>query len=110
MQPLHPLILASTSATRRQMMQNAGLTLHFQASNVDEDAIRTTHAGSGPKSMAQILADAKALSILAPGSIVIGADQTLEIDGRVFSKARTIAGARQQLLALRGQTLTSIPL
>jgi septum formation protein len=104
MKPVHPLILATTSSARRQMMENAGLSFHFQAPEVNEDAVRQANAGLDANSMAQLLADTKALSIIAQESIIIAADQTLEIDGAILTKTRSIAEARQQLIALRGQT------
>ena len=104
MKPFHPLIMATTSAARRQMMENAGLKVHFQAPDLDEDALRQANNSLDGKCMAQILADAKASSIIAPDSIVIGADQTLELHGRLLTKPKTLVDARIQLQAMRGHT------
>jgi septum formation protein len=104
MKPFHPLIMASTSTARRQMMENAGLKVHFQAPDLDEDALRQANLGLNGKCMAQILADAKASSIIAPDSIVIGADQTLELHGQPLTKPNTLVNARRQLQAMRGHT------
>jgi septum formation protein len=100
----HPLIVASTSAARRQMLERAGLMVHFRAPNLDEDILRWANSDLDGRGMAQFLADAKASSIITPNSIVIGADQTLELNGKLLTKAKTLNGARHQLLALRGQT------
>jgi septum formation protein len=52
------------------------------------------------------LAEAKAASVAGykRGRLVLGADQTLSFSGRVFSKPRTLAEARDQLLGFSGQT------
>jgi septum formation protein len=104
MKPFHPLIMATTSAARRQMMENAGLRVHFQAPDLDENALRQANTGVDGKCMAQILADAKASSIIAPDSIVIGADQTLELLGQLLTKPKTLVDARHHLHAMRGHT------
>ena len=104
MKPFHPLIMATTSAARRQMMERAGLKVHFQAPDLYEDALRQANVGLDGKCMAQILADAKASSIIAPDSIVIGADQTLELHGQLLTKPKTVVDARHQLQAMRGLT------
>lgn len=100
----HPLIMATTSTARRQMMEKAGLRLHFQSPELDEDALRQANSGLDGKGMAQILADAKASSVISTDSLVIGADQTLDLNGRLFSKPHTLAEARSQLQMLRGHT------
>ena len=102
MKPFHPLIVATTSAARRQMMEKAGLKVHFQPPGLNEDALRQANVGLDGKCMAQTLADAKASSIITPDSIVIGADQTLELHGQLLTKPKAMVDARQQLKAMRG--------
>jgi septum formation protein len=104
MKPFHPLIMATTSAARRQMMEKAGLKVHFQSPDLNEDALRQANTGLDGKCMAQTLADAKASSIIAPDSIVIGADQTLELHGQLLTKPKDMVDARQQLKAMRAHT------
>ncbi len=104
MKPFHPLTMATTSAARRRMMENAGLKVHFQAPDLDEDALRQANTSLDGKCIAQILADAKASSIIAPDSIVIGADQTLELHGQLLTKPKTLLHARHQLQTMRGHT------
>ena len=99
------IILASTSTTRQHMLHQAGLSFTAMAASLDEE---TEKANLGPrtaKSMARALALAKARSVSASHAtaIVIGADQTLELAGQMFSKPKNPAEARQQLGLLKGK-------
>lgn len=102
------LILASKSPSRRQMLQNAGLAFEIEPSGVDEEEI--THSllaeRAPPQAIAEKLAEVKALRVSArrPEAMVIGGDSILACNGRLFDKPATMAAARQQLLALSGQT------
>lgn len=100
------LILASKSSSRRNLMKNAGLTFKLHVSEVDEDIIKNTFLKSGePSDVAMILSQAKAMVVseLFPQSYVIGADQTLLFDGKIYDKPASSRDARDQLLALRGK-------
>ncbi len=102
------LILASASAARAAMLVAAGVEAETMPARIDEAAVRQAMlaAGASPRDLADKLAELKALRISArrPGRLVLGADQVLVHDGRVFDKAATRAQARAQLLALRGGT------
>ena len=116
------LVLASGSASRRQMLTAAGVAVEAIASRIDEAAIKrdldSGHGGTGEgaewgREVARVLARAKAsdVSTRAPGAVVIGADQTLTLlsDGgdagsRSFDKPAGFAEAREQLQQLRGRT------
>lgn len=102
------LILASASASRRQLLTNAGLTFDIEPSGVDEDEVKLSLLGerASPQDVAETLAELKAKRVSArhPAAMVIGADSTLACNGRQFDKPPTLAAARQQLLALAGQT------
>lgn len=106
--PAPPLVLASSSAVRAQMLRAAGLDFSVQFPRVDEEALRAglVAEGANPRDMADVLAEAKARKIAerVPEACVIGADQILELDGQVFSKPSDPASARAQLRALRGRT------
>lgn len=102
------IVLASTSATRIGILRNAGLTFAAAPSKIDERAVEAplAAAGSPPAEIALALAEAKALAIsrTEPDACVIGADQTLDLDGVRWHKPETIADARSQLRALSGMT------
>ncbi len=104
-----PLILASASKTRRDLLDAAlspMLRFAVQAASVDEAAIkrRMQAAGASPQDAALALADAKAAAISDADAIVIGADQILVCGGRWFDKPRDLAEAGDHLRALRGRT------
>jgi len=100
------VVLASTSSSRRMMLEEAGVTFTIEAPNVDEDLIKDMLTGSGASSsrIADALAEAKALAVSErrPAALVIGADQILARGERIFSKALDELEARETLLALRG--------
>ncbi len=101
-----PLLLASTSPTRRALLAGAGLSVETQGPGVDERAVEAACTGLAPAELAVRLARAKAEAVAAraPGRIVVGADQVLECDGVVFHKPADAAAARTQLARLAGRT------
>jgi septum formation protein len=104
------LILASGSAARRSMLEAAGLTFNVIPANINEAAIRDAifrnTTGAGAADIASVLAAEKArvVSLAHEGALVIGADQVLSMGGKIFTKAESIAEAREVLKALRGRT------
>ena len=105
-----PLVLASGSAARATMLRAAGVEIEVAPVQVDEDAVRAAMLAEGapPRDIADKLAELKALrgSHRQVDRLVLGADQVLVADGRVFAKPAGRAEAREQLLALRGRTHT----
>lgn len=103
-----PIVLASTSAVRAQLLRNAGLDFAAIPARIDEQAFRAALAADtvSPRDQADALAEGKASKISRrhPEAVVIGCDQILELKGAVLSKPSNIRAARDQLLALRGQT------
>jgi len=101
-----PLVLASRSAIRRTVLEAAGIPVEVFPADLDERAIEARASASDPGEVAALLAWSKAEAAAAsrPGRIVLGADQTLALGGRRFSKPADRATARDQLLALRGKT------
>lgn len=100
-----PLLLASKSKARRALLEAAGLPLEIVPADLDERAIEADAGIADPSAAAKLLAREKARAVAAkkPGRFVIGADQTLSVGDRRFSKASDRAGARIQLAALRGR-------
>lgn len=101
------IVLASASATRAELLKNAGVALRIAAPRVDEAEIKTrlVAEGQSPRRVAEALAEAKALAAPADAEdLVIGADQTLELDGMLIDKAPDLAAARDTLQRLRGKT------
>ncbi len=102
------IVLASKSAIRAELLRSAGLIVETRPADVDERAIEAPAmaAGASPEEVARLLAVAKAeaVSRADPDALVIGADQTLALGERRFSKPRDRDGARDHLRALRGAT------
>ena len=102
------LFLASGSATRAALLQSARVAFVVVSPGVDEDAIKAKaeREGCAPAQTAMRLAEAKclAVSVAQPDALVIGADQVLDFDGAILSKAPDIAAAALQLRALSGKS------
>ena len=104
------MILASGSAARRRLMQQAGLAFDVVPSTIDESAVRAAllveDGAVDSEDLAEILARAKAEDVAANrvGTVVVGGDQVLEIDGEILEKPGDVEAVRDQLLRLRGRT------
>ena len=101
-----PLVLASKSAIRHALLRDAGVPVEVQPADIDERTIEQQRPVHDASELAALLAREKARTIAArlPGRLVLGADQTLALGERRFSKPGDRAGARAQLKALRGRT------
>lgn len=101
-----PLVLASKSAIRHAILRDAGLPVEVRPADIDERAIEQRSTGHDAGELAALLAREKARTVAArlPGRLVLGADQTLVLGERRFSKPGDRDGARRQLEALRGRT------
>jgi len=101
------IILASQSLARRAILEGAGVAIETASPGVDEDAAKASLLAEGctPRDIADALAELKAIkaSRSRPG-LVIGADQTLDLHGKLYDKAATIEDARERLKLLRGET------
>lgn len=101
------LILASTSAIRRELLANAGVTFTSVSPGVDEAAVKSDWRakGAGPSDVAAALATIKAETVSRDiDGLVIGADQTLDLEGAMFDKVVDLDAARVRLALLRGRT------
>lgn len=101
-----PLILASQSRTRQALLANAGLVFEAIPADIDERRIQHDSGLLEPDRIALLLARQKALAVSSVHSerMVIGADQTLALGSRLFTKPVGRAQAADQLLALAGRT------
>ena len=101
-----PLVLASKSAVRHALLRDAGIPVEGAPADIDERAIEQRADTSDAGDIAALLAREKARAIATrlPGRLVLGADQTLALGARRFSKPPDLAAARDQLKALRGRT------
>ena len=101
-----PLILASQSRARRMLLDNAGLAFEALPADIDERAVQANSGLSAPGEIAALLAQEKALFVAArkPGQYMIGADQTLALGLRMFSKPAGRVQAAEQLQTLAGNT------
>ena len=101
-----PLILASQSRARQMLLQNAGFDFEPVPADIDERKVQKASGLSVPDEIASLLAREKARSVSSqkPGRYVIGADQTLALGERLFSKPAGREQAAEQLRALAGKT------
>jgi septum formation protein len=99
-----PLILASQSRARQMLLTNAGIAFEAIPAEVDERAIQKNSGLSAPGEIAKLLAREKALWVSQRnrGRVVVGADQTLALGDRLFSKPTGRAAAAEQLRLLAG--------
>ena len=101
------LILASASASRRQVLTAAQVPFTAIPAGIDEDRLKDELLARRVDivGIAAALAEAKAVHVAAknPGALVLGADQTLLFEGELVSKCADLAAARKLLLRLRGK-------
>ncbi|MBK7535974.1 MAG: septum formation protein Maf [Myxococcales bacterium] len=106
---IDPLILASASPRRRELLLRLGVPIEVRPAEVDESC----HAGEAPAAYVRRVAAAKLAAIIAPDRWVLAADTTVTIDGQILGKAADAAEARSMLRLLRGrahQVLTAFAL
>lgn len=97
-----PLLLASASPRRLQLLQAAGIPTEAMPAHVDESA----RPGEPPEAMVVRLARLKALAIAQsqPNRLVLGADTTVILDHHVLGKPVDLDDARRMLKILSGRT------
>jgi septum formation protein len=102
----YPLILASQSRARQMLLANAGISFEAVPADIDERSVQKNSGLSAPGEIASLLAREKALFVSSknPGRYVVGADQTLALGNRLFSKPAGRAQAAEQLHLLAGHT------
>ena len=101
-----PIILASKSAARRAVLEGAGVPFEVSVAGVDENAVKTAMLaqGASPRDVADALAELKAVRVSrSRAGFVIGSDQTLEFEGRLYDKVESLEAARERLVLMRGK-------
>jgi len=101
-----PLVLASKSTARLALLAGAGIVVEVLPADIDERGVEARSPAQDAGAVAAWLAREKARAVAAqrPGRLVLGADQTLVLGTRRFSKPADRAAAAEQLRALRGKT------
>jgi septum formation protein len=101
-----PLILATQSRARQMLLANAGISFDAIPADIDERALQKNSGLSAPGEVAGLLAREKACFVSSknPGRYVVGADQTLALGNRLFSKPAGRTQAADQLRLLAGHT------
>ena len=102
------VILASNSASRRAMLEQAGVAFRSIPADIDERAIEEELGASDPAEVAQVLAAAKAapVSIDHPEQWVLGSDSLVEVDGQRFDKPQSREQAAEHLRFFSGKVMT----
>ena len=101
------IILASQSASRRAMLDAAGVDFTAVPAHVDERAIEAGMDGASPAEVALALASAKALAVSRerPRDLVLGSDSLVEVDGRRFDKPASREDAAAHLRFFSGKAM-----
>lgn len=101
------LILASKSASRRAMLDAAGVAYQSLPADIDERAVEAGLAGAAPAEVAEALAVAKAAAVAAlhPGALVLGSDSLVVCNGRRFDKPGSREEAAEHLRFFSGQVM-----
>ncbi len=100
------IILASGSAARAQMLQNAGVPFEKIPADIDEQAIIEKKSNEPIATITEKLAASKSLyvSAIKKNALVIGSDQTLEFNGALISKSKSEDEAFEKLKSMSGKT------
>lgn len=99
------IVLASKSASRRAMLEAAGVQFDARAANVDERALEARMGSAAPDEIALALAGAKALAVTEPARPVLGSDSLVVVDGQRFDKPADRSQAAEHLHFFSGKTL-----
>lgn len=96
-----PLVLASTSIYRRELLSRFGLPFEVARPDLDESPL----PGESPVATAERLAIDKARAVAAahPNALIIGSDQVAYMDGQTFGKPGTVERAIAQLRSMSGR-------
>ncbi|GGP21361.1 Maf family nucleotide pyrophosphatase [Silvimonas iriomotensis] len=101
--PTRPLVLASTSVYRRELLSRLGLPFETASPMVDETPLADETAAQ--TSLRLAIAKARALKGAFPDALLIGSDQVALLDGQQLGKPGTHERAVAQLTHMRGRTV-----
>ena len=98
-----PVVLASGSRFRKELLERLGLPFTISLPDIDE----TPRPGEAPADTALRLAEAKAHAVAGrfPSALIIGSDQVANFEGRVIGKPVDRADALAQLKSMRGRSI-----
>ena len=99
------IVLASNSASRKAMLEAAGIAFEARSADVDERALEAEMVDADPGEIAQALAAAKAAAVETKG-LVLGSDSLVEVDGRRFDKPVSRENAAEHLRFFSGKVMT----
>lgn len=106
LRPVGRLVLASQSPARLATLRSAGVRPEVVVSGVDESGVQA----DSPADLAAVLAELKASAVattlgdLGTGTVVVGCDSVLELDGEAYGKPSDPETARQRWRAMRGRS------
>ncbi|MEO1537439.1 MAG: nucleoside triphosphate pyrophosphatase [Pseudomonadota bacterium] len=104
---MEPIVLASNSEVRANLLNNVRVPFAVVPSRVDEDAITSALIAENtkPRDIADALAEAKARKVSGktPGPLVLGCDQVLDLEGQLLTKPEDSEDALRQLSAMQGK-------
>ncbi len=100
-----PIVLASKSASRKAMLEAAGISFEVAVAQCDERALEAEMGDADPAEIAQALAAAKAASVQSE-QLVLGSDSLVEVAGCRFDKPSTREDAAAHLRFFSGKVMT----
>src|SRR5438093_10698461 len=97
-----PIVLASGSPRRKQLLEMLRIPFRVVPPDVDEHVL----PGEQPDAYVTRLSRAKAQAVVsrAPGEVILAADTTVVLQGKIFEKPTSPANAVEMLQQLQGQT------
>ncbi len=101
------IVLASKSASRRAMLEQAGVEFTIDPAAIDERSLESAMEDASPNEVAQALAAAKASEVSArkDGALVLGSDSLIVVDGRRFDKPASREDAAEHLRFFSGKSM-----
>ncbi len=98
---MQPIVLASASPRRAELLRSAGIPFEVLAADIDE----SEHPGEAADAYVRRVAAEKARVVArrAPGRVVLAADTTVVVDGRILAKPADAGDAARMLRALSGR-------